>query len=174
MARPIKTRISGTGYRDDRAGKAAVQRLKYSRYNKDTKTHEIDIDRIRAIIAEYIRQNEYITEIDKDGNETVIPGKLSRVALRQALNISRDTYTTYLQGYVSRPDIDDITVQPNTELADALRAGDDRIIQYLVEQSGKYDQTKAIRLLETYGELTPQKQIIDNNIRTGKWSKWGK
>lgn len=65
---------------------------------------------------------------------------------------------------------------PNTELMAAMRVGDDAIMQYLAEDDDKYSQTKQIRLLESYGEILPAKQVreITARIELGKLSKYAK
>jgi len=153
-------RASGTGYDiKTMSGKAAVNHLKYSIKAKDG-TYEIDTNKIREIVKEYTSTKENI----------------NRVGLRRALDISRDTYLMWLKGYVSRNDEEDENVKVNSQLTDAMRAGDDAILESLITSDDKYSQTKNIRLLESYGELMPQKQIneINANINLGKFGKWSK
>jgi hypothetical protein len=69
-------------------------------------------------------------------------------------------------------------VECNYELGNALRAGENAIAQYLVENADKYSATKEIRLLETMGEINPSKtenkHIHSVSIVTGKWAKWAR
>mgnify|MGYP000990096276 CR=1 FL=1 len=176
MGRPkkqIPKRISGTGYNPlTMEGKAAIRQLKYGTFGVDG-TFEIDVDKIAEVVNAYIEGHIRPANGEEDKVEQL---PISRVGLRLALEISRDTYARWLQGYVSQNDIDDENVKPNIELSEAIRAGDDRIMQYLVETCDKYGDTKRIRLLETYGEIGPAqtKTEISASISLGKWSKMGK
>lgn len=131
--------VSGTGY-------TAKPPLKYARRSADGQHWEIDTDTINSIIQAYIEDNKDRT--------------LSRQGLRIALDIGRDTYNTWLRGYTKPEHQTDETLTINTVLADSMRAGDDRIMQYLVETCDKYGDSKRIRLLETYGEIAPAKQAV--------------
>lgn len=150
-------RTSGTGYKK---GEIGYNNLKYKIKTPYKDTYEIDTNIIRKKVDEYITNTP----------------KPNRIGLRIALDISRETYLCYLQGYINRHDIDDEAVNCNYALSDAMRAGDDAILEHLVTNDDKYGQTKYIRLLEAYGELTPQKQVVDvnANINLGKLSKYSK
>ena len=175
-------RISGKGYDITTvSGKAAVQHLKYSRQAPDG-TYEIDTDAIRRICEEYVsleaREQRIVTRNKREGTETVqvVYKPISRQGLRRALGIGRQAYLYWLEGYVSANDTDDEDVLPNNELVEAMRAGDDAIMQYLAEDDDKYSQTKQIRLLESYGEIMPVKQVreITGKIELGKLGKYAK
>lgn len=175
-------RISGTGYDiNTMSGKAAVQHLTYSRQAPNG-TYEIDTERIRAICEQYIsleaREQRTVTRNKRDGTETItITYKpISRQGLRRALGIGRQAYLLWLEGYVSAADKEDEDCLPNNELIEAMRAGDDAIMQYLAEDDDKYSQTKQIRLLESYGEIAPAKQVreISAKIELGKLGKYAK
>jgi hypothetical protein len=163
------------------SGKAAVQQLRYSRQAPDG-TYEIDTDRIRAICEQYIsleaREQRTVTRNKREGTETttITYKPISRQGLRRALGIGRQTYLYWLEGYVSANDKDDEDVLPNNELVEAMRVGDDAVLQYLAEDDDKYSQTKQIRLLESYGEIMPAKQVreINAKIELGKLGKYAK
>ena len=176
MARPIKTRISGTGYK-----KHEANTLKYSRLAADGKTYEIDVDKIVQIIADYTDREKRIKTrkiaVKKTGEtiqeEYIQP--ISEAGLMKALKIAkRETYNTWLQGYVNPKHIDDIYYTPNLALSEALHAGKREIEIYLSEDAPYQRTSLTIRELESMGALTPQKKIIDTTISTGKWGKWGK
>lgn len=160
----VQPRVSGTGHDlKTAAGQAAVRHMKYSILNKDTGLHEIDVQTISDKIQAYIKENEWtkvIEENKKTGvvTEYKVKAPLSKVSIRIALDISRDTYNVWEHGYVRRSDMDDESVICNKALSDALRAGNDKVVEYLTINQSKYGQTKDIRFLETYGEIAPAKQ----------------
>ena len=177
---PIK-RVSGTGYPK---GNPAVRHMKFKQYNKATKLYDIDTDKIKGIINTYIKDTETsgpeITTTNTKTGEisvTTLSGVLSRVGLRRRLDIHRETYSLWLRGYVNRADIEDETVINNITLSDALRAGDDAIIEYLVTNQSKYGQTKDIRLLETYGEIIgkdKQAPAVAIQVNLGVYEQYAK
>ena len=167
MSRPkkeIPKRISGTGYDiNTKEGKAAIQHLKYCKQNKNTGLYEIDIKGIQD------RIEAYITEAEEKG-------KYSISGYCIALGISREQLARWMTGYMRDTDADDETVECNIELREATRAGYLRIQRYWEESDSKNEQNKFVRLLESTGAITPQKQIqeISGQINLGKWGKWGK
>lgn len=176
-------RVSGTGYNPETMeGKAALRVMKYSKLSADGINYEIDTDKIKDIIEGYIdedRRTKTRTITYKNGTsveeEYLLP--ISRVGLRRALDISRDTYSIWLHGYVKRSEIEEEGVTANINLSDAIRTGDDAIIQYLVESNGKYGTQKDIKLLETYGEIaTKDNPTIINHgtMKLGIFEKWAK
>lgn len=175
-------RVSGKGYDiTTMSGKAAVQHLTYSRQAPDG-TYEIDTDAIRRICEDYVspeaREQRTVTRNKREGTETttIAYRPISRQGLRRKLGIGRQAYLYWLEGYVSAADKEDEDCLPNNELIEALRAGDDAILQYLAEDDDKYSQTKQIRLLESYGEIMPAKQVreISARIELGKLSRYAK
>ena len=179
MGRPKKEppkRVSGTGYTQ-----AEARTLKYSRLSEDGKTYEVDIATIKAIIDRYTdRENRVRTrEIANTKTGTVSAIKetapISEAGLMKALGISkRETYNTWLQGYVNPKHIDDLQYAANDALSETLHAGKREVEIYLSEDAPYQRTSLTIRELESMGALTPQKQVVDHNIRTGKWGKWGK
>jgi hypothetical protein len=179
-------RISGTGY-DPKTpgGQLAIKYLKYKRELPDG-TYEIDTDAIRTLVEDYTDEERRTIEKTinivnkKNGTvtsyqeERILP--ISRVGLRRLLGISPETYSIWLHGYVNRSDIDNEDVEANIELSEALRAGDDAIIQYLVEDNNKDVQHKQVELLRTYGEIaTKDSQTINVGVKLdlGGLSKYG-
>ncbi len=183
---PVK-RISGTGYNPKTpGGMLAIKYLKYKRELPDG-TYEIDTDAIRALIDNYVDEDrrtitKTINTVNKKtgtvtsyNEEHILP--ISRVGLRRVLGISRETYSIWLNGYVDRSDIDNDGVVCNIELADAVRAGDDAILQYLIEDDNKDVQHKQVELLRTYGEISAKGEATVNvgiKMDLGSLSKYGK
>lgn len=132
-------RISGTGYDiATQAGAAGIAHLKYKAERAGQKgIYDIDIQQISQKIRDYIDNNDVY----------------SRVGLRIALGISRETYNTWLKGYVDSAHMSSDEYICNVALSDAVRAGDDMIIKQLVETCDKYGDSKRIELLRTYGEI---------------------
>lgn len=158
----VQKRISGSGYNAIQAGS-----LKYKKKQSDG-TYDIDYEAIKAKIADYIASCK-----DSEGNY-IKP--ISRQSLYKILDIDNNTYALWLQGYTSRDHIDSEEWEYNQKLKDALRTGNNEVLIYLVENSDKYTTTKDIRLLETYGELSPQKQQIEAkfDINLGKHKRFAK
>lgn len=171
MGRPKKEppkRVSGTGYTQ-----AEARTLKYSRLSEDGKTYEVDTDRIAEVIDDYIA-----SKYDDTG---VIAIPISRPGMCKALGqgansrpIAPSTYKLWLEGYVNHEHRDDMTYVPNDALSAAVRAGETELGIYLLETQGKYGENTRLRQAESIGLLEPQRQVVDHNIRTGKWGKWGK
>jgi flagellar motor protein MotB len=112
--------------------------------------------------------------MDSEGN---IISVISRQALYRILDIDNATYSLWLKGYTNTDQIDKKEYASNVSLSTAMRLGNNAILQYLIENGEKYSTQKDIRLLETYGEIAPQRNDVTARIeaysmgRTKKWSK---
>jgi len=175
-------RISGTGYDPETMeGKAALRRLKFEKISKDGKHHEIDTAKIEQTVLDYIniKSREYKQYIYKNKGkpneevkEVTLYKPVSEAGIRIALdNICPQTYRRWLKGYVSQEDMENEDVECNLDLCNALRAGENEIARYLFEDEDSNKSSITIRRLETLGEITPSKSVIDANIWTGKIPK---
>jgi hypothetical protein len=177
--RPRKgERTSGVYDLTTTQGKQAIAQITFPKIYNNNQSGEIDVNKIKLLINEYISENTIVKIDDKTGEEIVSCLPVSYVGLRIKLdNIEKCTYDLWLKGYVNQDDVDNDTIKCNYALSKAMRTGDNYITRYMAEQNGKYDMQRCIRFLETKGEIAPSKSVIDANIRTGgftkdkKWSK---
>jgi hypothetical protein len=149
---------SGTGYDPGTPeGRASLKRLKHYKTSEDGIHCEIDTDRIREIIAEYVdpgyRKETRVSK--KSAAEEVFYAPISRPGLRLKLGVGRDTYGAWLMGYAEKEHMAGGGYAANDELADAMREGDDEIARYLAESNESGSSAKSIKLLEAMGEFAP-------------------
>lgn len=167
-------RISGTGYDPGTPeGKASLKRLKHYKASAGGKRCEIDIEKIREIIAAYVDPgSRRETRPGKGAAEEVFYAPISRPGLRLKLGIDRETYGAWLMGFAEKEHADG-GYAANMELADAMREGDDAIAKFLAENNDSGSSAKYIKLLEAMGEFSPAAEQLNNSLTETKGFIWG-
>jgi hypothetical protein len=157
----IPKRISGTGYTY-----AESRQLKYCKQAPNG-TYEIDVNKIAEAV------NAYITSNTDDNGTPIQP--MSEAGLMEALGVhKRETYLSWLAGYVNPLHKADEAYTYNEALSEALARGQVKIARYCLENNtDKYSARIRERQAETMGYIGPAQSKVDigGPISLGKWGK---